>query len=120
MDGYFHGEQNFRNIATIIKDKLKFKSAQNLISTELFRKINEGSTIAVHFRRFNVINKYNNLNKDYYLRAVEILENKLYKPIYYIFSDYKLNSNLEDIFPNNRYFIIDTNHNEKVHLLICG
>ena len=37
----------------------------------------------------------------------------MYKPIYYIFSDYKLNSNLEEIFPNNRYFIIDTNNKDK-------
>ena len=43
---------------------------------------------------------------DYYKSAIEITEDKLDQPFYFIFADHKLQKKIEELFPKNRYYFV--------------
>ena len=107
MDGYFHSEKFFLDIKSIIKKKLEIKSYVYINEKTLDRNKEKRSTVSVHFRKFHkYTNHKSNLKMDYYKSAIEITEDKLDKPFYFIFADHKLQKNIQELFPKNRYYFV--------------
>lgn len=94
-EGYWQSYKYFEKYSKQLREEYTFKKSvyleNKVLADEIFGLEN---TVSIHIRRGDYIknahlNKiYGNIcNEEYYLRAVEILNNKLKQPIFYVFSD---------------------------------
>ncbi len=78
--GYFQSEKYFKRIESVVR--VRFETPQAKSSQE-------EESVAVHIRRGDYVNSrtFPSLRKEYYLKAMEIIESKLDNPVYHTFSD---------------------------------
>ena len=103
MDGLFLDERYFSDIADIIRNDFRLKSPPGTISQGLAREMSQANSVCLHFRRTELekeelLRKHQRssglrgyrqgLGIDYYLQALEIIEQKVDNPRYFVFSDY--------------------------------
>jgi hypothetical protein len=89
LDGYWQSELYFNKIDEIIRKDLRIIPPSDLLNQQVALNISKTESVAVHVRWFDNpgINTSHNVNSDYYIRAIQIIENKIEMPHYYIFSD---------------------------------
>lgn len=84
VQGYFQSYLYFEDIAEKIKSEivLDFEKSHTLLQLE--QEILSSNSVSVHLRRMDYSNL---LTLDYYRRAIEIIQNNIDKPLFFIFSD---------------------------------
>jgi hypothetical protein len=95
LEGYFQSEKYFKDIDFQIRKDLQIKTPKDNLNKNIALMIKKSSTsVAIHFRYFqeNLTNKNNiksfeNLSKDYYLKAIERIDNFFPNANYFLFSD---------------------------------
>ncbi|MCT7568966.1 alpha-1,2-fucosyltransferase [Aliarcobacter butzleri] len=94
LDGEFAGFRYFEDFEEIIKSEFTLKNELNIKFKKLIEELNlNENTVFLHIRRGDYIsNKYaatfhSLCNLDYYYEAINIIKEKIEKPIFYIFSD---------------------------------
>lgn len=93
LDGLFQSEKYFSSVSDLLRLHFSFRYPAHAEVTELTERILSGPSVAVHFRRGDVVTnpQYRSnmgvLELDYYHRAFDIIRSKLPEATLYIFSD---------------------------------
>lgn len=110
LDGLWQSEGYFKDIASVIRKDLDIISPHNEAVHSLAARIREVNAVAIHVRWFDPPgdkpSKYN-LPVSYYEHAISIIESRVARPLYFLFSD-----NPDAAFkmlriPNNRLIVVD-------------
>ena len=89
--GYFQSEKYFLDIKKYLKEKIKLKVKINKKSILVLKKIKRNSSVCVHIRRKDYVDRpeiekiHRVCDKNYYLKAIDILKKKINKPILFFF-----------------------------------
>ncbi len=92
VDGYWQSDRFFKSIADVLKKDFQIKESLSDANKSLIKTIKNTNSVSVHFRRGDYVsipaNKdYNVCTKEYYSKALEIIESKTKDPRYFVFSD---------------------------------
>lgn len=89
LDGLWQDENYFKDVAKIIRNDLKILSPSDPENIRLGDKIRSTNAIALHVRWFDSPGSQaiNNISKNYYQRAISLIEESVESPYYYLFSD---------------------------------
>jgi hypothetical protein len=115
-DGYWQSENYFKPIKDIIRKDLTLNFDLDEANKKFATEISKSTTsISLHVRRGDYLSIesnakiFNVCDLDYYLRAIEIVKEKIPSPIFYIFSDDIIWA--KEIFKDNNFKIVDINPN---------
>jgi hypothetical protein len=109
FDGYWQSYKYFQNIRDILLKELNVSNFNN----PLLKSISDSESVSVHIRRGDYVSNavtaefHGILGIDYYKRAMEIIEDKVKKPVYFFFSDdinwvkENIHSNFESVYVEN-------------------
>jgi len=93
LDGYWQSEEYFKDIRkTILKD-FEIKKSLSEKNLEIEKRISQTNSISIHVRRCDYVNDpvtnkiHGTCNVEYYLKAVQLMKEKVSDPHFYIFSD---------------------------------
>lgn len=101
-EGYFQSYKYFQQYEDVIKDSIEFKFKKTEFIELLFKKIESNNSVAVHIRRL----AYDNLlEMNYYFDAIKIIQTKIFKPVFFIFSDDLAWCEENFQFVENKYFV---------------
>jgi hypothetical protein len=93
LDGYWQSEQYFKEIEAIIRAEFALKQPVQRRSQEVARKIEAGDAVSIHIRRGDYVSNpetkrlHGTCSLHYYRQAAAMLEPRLAKPHFFIFSD---------------------------------
>lgn len=89
IDGYWQSEKYFKDIEPMIREEFTLRKDLDPINNEVLEKISSRKSIALHFRWFDdpETNKQNNVGKEYYMKAIDMIKSKIYTPHFFVFSD---------------------------------
>jgi hypothetical protein len=91
--GYWACERYYEDIIPLLQDKIKFPKSNNPKNQELINKMELENSISIHIRRQDYLTvaggeRYGGIcTHEYYQRALKYIEERVERPIYYIFSD---------------------------------
>ena len=119
IEGYWQSENYFFDIIEEIRSDLKIILSIDKENELIANKIKNTNSVAVHLRFFNTSKSddITNISKDYYAKAIELMEEKFPKSNYFVFSDFpkkareKLQSEKAKI-----YFVNINNVKNKEHI----
>jgi hypothetical protein len=79
----------FEKYITIIKKAFMFKVPLDNNNQNLFKKIKNCNSVAIHFRLgdYMHLKNFNVCSNDYYIKAINYVKNKFLNPHYYIFTN---------------------------------
>lgn len=85
--GYFVNPNYFNGLRNVFLKEFELKDKSNI--EHLLKDIKKSNSVSVHVRRGDLLKLKNSytLEKDYYLRAFKVVEEKIKSPRYYFFSD---------------------------------
>ncbi len=94
LSGYWQSEKYFNDIKDILLNDITPKDDIWITNKNLIIEIEKSNSVSIHFRRTDYKLHITNLksglktcNIDYYIRAINIIWEKVKSPVYYIFSD---------------------------------
>ena len=111
-EGYWQSEDYFKDIESIIRMDLKIIPPKDEINLNLASQILSHESIAIHFRFFDKSNqsiKDNNITIDYYLNAINYIENINSNVHYFIFSDDPISAKNLLSLPKNKVTYVNNN-----------
>lgn len=91
--GYWQSEKYFRSIREVLLDELKLRVSLSRKNQILLEEINGTNSVSIHVRRGDyvsdsIINTVHGLcSKDYYTRAIRIINQTIHLPNFFVFSD---------------------------------
>ena len=117
LDGYWQSENYFKDIAETIKQDLQIAppvDVENRIMAEHMRSCN---AVSIHVRwhgdpQSNRDTPENNLGGDYYVRAIDIITNKISDPHFFLFSDDPIIAKNMLALPESLITSVDLNHQD--------
>lgn len=90
LEGYWQSERYFSDIKQVIRSDLRLKPPTDPQNLQLKEQIAGSNAVAIHVRYFDDPGQggVNNILSDYYVRAIDRLEEKIgTDAVYYLFSD---------------------------------
>lgn len=87
ISGYFQSPGYFSSIREILLEEFQLKYESTPAYLKMKKRIDGKESIAIHVRRGDYVDAGVNLPWEYYRKAMGYMEEKLTKPVYYIFSD---------------------------------
>lgn len=93
FEGYWQTEKYFKNIESLIRNEITLKSEFSIEKLEITNKIKNSNSVSVHVRRGDYVssesaNKFHGVcSLEYYEKAVELMNQKVENPQFFIFSD---------------------------------
>lgn len=90
LEGFWHNEMYFQDIKSIIHDAFSFKIPLNKSSKKMKEIILNSNSVSIHVRRGDYLNHSDVcrvLDMDYYTRAMQIMQNRVSSPTFFVFSD---------------------------------
>ena len=136
VEGHFETEKYFHNCKKDLMQEFKIKNVQNLFQNKYHQNIKNNKnivSICIRQNRFSErdgnidnITSIKNSNKftqdtiEYIYRAISFFEQKIDKPIFYIWSnDF---TNLKEYFPNGKFTFIDNKLDKTINdfFLLCN
>jgi hypothetical protein len=116
--GYWQSEDYCVDIENIIREDLTIKPPKDKKNIEMYEKISNLNSVALHLRFFDnpTISSANNATKDYYDRAIKRMDQLHQDNHYYIFSDRTdLVKGIIEL-PSSKYTVVT--HNDQEDLAI--
>jgi hypothetical protein len=115
LDGYWQSEFYFKDIEHIIREDLTIFPPNDNFNLKLADEISKKNSVAIHVRWFDNPGSLisHNASHDYYKRAIEIMEQRLTTPHYYIFSDKPSEAKTILNIPEERLTLISHNIGDK-------
>lgn len=91
VKGYFQSHKNFENIKNVIVEEFTVVTPPSEANQKTLDEISKDNAVCVHIRRGDYVNNPGNkaLNictEEYYLKAMDIISNKVENPVFYVFS----------------------------------
>lgn len=92
LDGYWQNMDYFSDIYGVLKNEIVYDYNRSVKQAEIENIINISNSVAIHVRRGDYLSSTNKqiyVLQDYYYykKAVDLLCKKLYKPVFFVFSD---------------------------------
>ncbi len=93
LEGYWQTEKYFKNIEDVIRKEFSVKIPIDKKNEELLEKIKSCNSVAVHVRRGDYVTNpihaefHGTCGLEYYKKCVNIIEEKVKNPYFFIFSD---------------------------------
>lgn len=90
LDGLWQSEGYFKDVADVIRKDLTIIPPEDEKNKETAKRIQSCNAIAVHARWFESPNSQSaahNLDKEYYMRAIRLITNRVTDPHFFVFSD---------------------------------
>ena len=116
--GYWQSEKYFNDIEKILKNDFTFPQKTSSKNNKLINSIKKENSISIHVRRGDYVKvkktkEYHGiLGVKYYQKAIKIINNKVNKPSWYVFSD-DINWCRKNIKPDKNIKYIDHNRGDK-------
>lgn len=120
LDGYFQSYKYFDDIKELLVLEFKNKEILNTENIKMLSLIRNSNSVCMHIRRGDYVtlkeaNEFHGLcNLSYYSSAMKIIDEKVDKPIYFLFSD-----DVEwcrNNFSNNNIVFVDINSTDEANL----
>ena len=110
IEGYWQNEKYFIDIADEIKKDFLIKNIYKEQGIKYINKILHTESVAIHFRNYtsNSLDT-NNLDNNYYNKAISYINSKVLKPNFFIFTNNPSKQQLDFIKQINNVTIIETN-----------
>ncbi|WP_374174012.1 alpha-1,2-fucosyltransferase [Flavobacterium tructae] len=89
LEGYFQSEKYFIKYEKEIREDFEVRTLLKKETKAAIAKIESVNSVSIHIRRGDYINNplHNTSKEEYYNKALEMVENKVYNPVYFVFSD---------------------------------
>lgn len=89
LEGYFQSEKYFLKYEKEIRNDFEIITPLKTITKETIEQIQRVNSVSIHIRRGDYLtNQLHNTNKEnYYEKALEIIESRVDKPVFFVFSD---------------------------------
>ena len=89
IDGLWQNEKYFKDIPDILRKDLTFSAPKDPLNVDMQVAMRESNSVGLHVRWFEPVgaSAVNNISVDYYNRALDVIEDKVENPQYFIFSD---------------------------------
>jgi hypothetical protein len=93
LDGYWQSEKYFAEIADLLRKDLSFVTHPSAINKNLLEIISGCNSVSLHIRRGDYVSNRSTmeihgvLGIDYYVRALDLMEEKVKDPQIFVFSD---------------------------------
>lgn len=115
LDGYWQSEKYFKDIQDIIRKDLTITPPSDAINRRISEEINQNVGIALHMRWFNSPEGVggDNIEKEYYSRAIEYMESELSSPHYFLFSDNIAAARKKIVLPEDRLTLVAHNSGDR-------
>jgi hypothetical protein len=115
LDGYWQSENYFKDVSQVIRKDLELVSKVDNANLRMAEKIRSCNAVSIHVRWFGDYNSgqvghENNLDRDYYLKAVQIIKEKIPEPHFFVFSDDPGSAQEMLGLPNGLITIVDLNN----------
>lgn len=91
--GFWNCERYYEDIIPLLQEKLQFPDSDNLKNQQCIRQMEKENSVSIHIRRTDYLTvadgaRYMGIcTPQYYQGAMEYIETRIEKPVYYIFSD---------------------------------
>lgn len=119
IEGYWQSEKYFKNNSELIKKEFALKSKAIGANFTTLKKItNENNSVCLHVRRGDYVsdkkakNIFGIFGLEYYSKSIKLLEKKLDKPSFFVFSD-DIDWAKKNIKTKNKIYFIDNNSSNK-------
>jgi hypothetical protein len=115
LEGYWQSEDYFKDMEAIIRQDLKIKPPSDPINLAAVGHIRSSLAVAMHVRFFDEPHapEINNAPSDYYIRAVEAMENLRPNAHYFIFSDQPEAARARIPLPDERITLMAHNYGDE-------
>ena len=93
LDDYWQSEDYFKDIEKIIHQDFTFKKSPEGLNKKLAKQIAQTASVSIHIRRGDYVTSrrtnrfHGTCSPDYYHRCVELIEDKISNPHFFIFGD---------------------------------
>lgn len=88
MVGYFQSQKYFDKHKDVIKKELKVSIPVEDKNKDILKKIEKSNSVCVHIRMGDFLGSIHQVcNLDYYLKAIQYMNDKVENPVFFIFSD---------------------------------
>lgn len=113
VSGYFADEKCFFEVEDIIRKEITLRNKLNIENQKIIKNILNVQAVSIHIRRVDYVNNsfFADIPLSYYYNSIEYINNKITKPVFFIFSD-DLNWVKDNLDLKNEFFLVDVN-NEK-------
>ena len=110
LQGYWQTEKYFAEVANQVRNDFIFRHPLKAADKVLAQQITKDNSISVHIRRGDYIKErrradYEVCTANYYCRAVEYIQQHIYSPVFYVFSDDPTWGQEQNIFPEGTIFV---------------
>lgn len=118
LDGYWQSENYFSEIEDVVRSDLRIQPPSDTANIAMAAQIQNTLSVALHIRHFDPPGdpaSINNLSSDYYLKAVNLLEEKFGSNLrYYVFSESEEEIDFLDHILINRIHYINHNNTSEM------
>lgn len=91
LEGYWQSELYFKDYESVIRDDLKFTVEFDEVNLQMASQIRDCLSVSLHVRWFDQLENEHagghNVSCNYYSKAVQLMEERLDSPHYFVFSD---------------------------------
>lgn len=111
LEGYWQSEKYFKDIDSVIRGELSIGPSQDENNLRMFDKIERCQSVFIHVRFHDRTHSAGSANIDleYYKRAISIIDKRVDRPHYFIFSDQPLRAKICLGLPFDRFTVVDCN-----------
>lgn len=118
LEGYWQGEDYFKDVESQIRADLRMRPPTDTVNQQMAERIRATNAAAVHVRFFDAptssaqVVGANNAPEDYYQRAIKVLDERVPKAHYYIFSDQPQAARARIPLHDDRVTLVNHNHGD--------
>lgn len=116
LDGLWQSEGYFKDIEATIREDLRIVPPTDALNQAMARQISDCNAVALHVRWFDGPNSgaaAHNMSADYYMRAVQLVEQQVDTPQYFIFSDDPDAARAKLSLPESRVTVVSHNRGDE-------
>lgn len=108
IEGWFNDPRLFAHMKNDLAKE--FSLSLDMSRNIYYRQIKNSESVAIHYRRGDYVGNpvFNNLGKDYYEQAIDLILQRCVMPKFYIFSDSPEEARKDFSFLNNNAIIVET------------
>jgi len=115
LDGLWQSEDYFKDVEQTIREDLQFIPPTDEVNKKLSEKIHNCNAVAVHVRWFEGAERETslyNVSAEYYRQAISKIQQSIYKPHYFLFSDDLVATKFLMNIPEENITYVDHNHRD--------
>lgn len=115
LEGYWQSEDYFKDVEQTIREDLQITPPMDRLNQRMAEKIHNSLAVALHVRWFDAPDSttIHNASADYYQQAINLIEQKLESPHYFLFSDNPEAARAKLTLPQDRVTCVSHNQGDE-------